>query len=68
MVNNAGDFGLMYYNARWYDPYNTHFASPDTIIPDHYNPLDYNRYKYVRNNPIGIQIQWKHVLMINMCV
>jgi RHS repeat-associated protein len=48
----TSDFGLMYYNARWYDPYNTHFSSPDSIIPDHYNPLDYNRYTYARNNPL----------------
>jgi RHS repeat-associated protein len=46
------DFGLMYYNARWYDPYNTQFTSPDSIIPNHYNPLDYNRYAYARYNPL----------------
>ena len=23
-------FGLMFYNARWYDPYNSHFTQPDT--------------------------------------
>jgi hypothetical protein len=30
-------FGLMFYNARWYDPYLNHFAQPDTIVPDLYN-------------------------------
>ena len=43
----------MYYNARWYAPYNTHqFTSPDSIIPDHYNPQSWNRYSYAYNNPI----------------
>ena len=31
--SNTADFGLMYYNARWYDPYLNHFTQPDTIIP-----------------------------------
>jgi len=47
-----GEVVLMYYNARWYDPYNTHFSSPDSIIPDNYNPQDYNRYSYARYNPL----------------
>jgi RHS repeat-associated protein len=50
--SNVSDFGLMYYNARWYDPYNTHFTSPDTIIPDNYNTLDWDRYAYSRSNPL----------------
>jgi len=48
----TGDFGLMFYNARWYDPYITQFSQPDTIIPDLNNPQDWNRYSYARNNPI----------------
>lgn len=28
------------------------FVSPDTLIPDLYNPLDWNRYAYARFNPI----------------
>lgn len=45
-------FGLMFYNARWYDPYITHFSQPDSIIPNPGNPLDWNRYSYARYNPI----------------
>lgn len=45
-------FGLMDYNARWYDPYLKQFSSPDSLIPDPYNSLDYNRYSYVRYNPL----------------
>lgn len=28
------------------------FSQPDTLIPDPYNPLDWNRYSYARYNPI----------------
>jgi hypothetical protein len=28
------------------------FASPDTIVPKPYNPQDWDRYAYVRNNPV----------------
>jgi len=45
-------FGLMFYNARWYDPSLGRFAQADTIVPDPYNTIDYDRYAYVDNNPI----------------
>lgn len=45
-------FGLMYYGARWYDNYLNHFTQPDSIIPDQYNSVDYDRYSYARNNPV----------------
>jgi len=44
--------GLYYYNARYYDPTIGQFISPDTIVPDPTNVLDYNRYMYVRGNPL----------------
>lgn len=28
------------------------FQQPDTLIPEPYNPLDWNRYAYARNNPV----------------
>ncbi len=43
---------LYYYNARYYDPALGAFISPDTIVPDPTNLLDYNRYSYVRGNPL----------------
>jgi RHS repeat-associated protein len=43
-------FGLMFYNARFYDPYLNQFAQPDTIVPD--GPQGYDRYTYANNNPI----------------
>jgi RHS repeat-associated protein len=50
--SNEPDFGRMYFNARWYDSGITQFTSPDTIIPEPYNSLDYQRYGYARYNPL----------------
>ena len=33
-------------------PYINHFTQPDSIVPDPYNPQDWNRYSYARNNPL----------------
>ncbi len=41
------------FNARWYDSSLNQWASPDNIISNPYNPLDWNCYSYVRNNPIS---------------
>ncbi len=43
---------IYYYGARWYDSYLNRWTSPDSIIPDPYNALDYDRYAYSRNNPV----------------
>ena len=43
---------LINMNARLYDPSLGRFLSPDTLIPDPYNTQDFNRYTYVRNNPM----------------
>jgi RHS repeat-associated protein len=51
--SNVTDFGLMYYNARYYDPLLSRFISADTIVPRLGNPLDWDRYGYTRNNPIN---------------
>lgn len=47
------DLGLLYYGARFYIPSLARFASVDTIVPDPTNPQSFNRYSYVRNNPLG---------------
>ncbi len=57
---NSSDFGLMFYNARWYDPYLNRMASPDTIIPDPGNPADYDRFSFVRNNPLKYTDPYGH--------
>ncbi|MBV6395162.1 MAG: hypothetical protein HFACDABA_00733 [Anaerolineales bacterium] len=46
----AAGFGLMFYNARWYDHTTGRFAQADTIVPGGVQGLD--RYAYVGNNPI----------------
>jgi RHS repeat-associated protein len=43
---------LLYYNARYYDPQLGQFLSPDTIVPDPTQLIDYNRYLYARGNPL----------------
>jgi RHS repeat-associated protein len=48
----GGVEGLYYYGARWYDSSLGRFNQADTIVPDPYNPLDWDRYSYVRNNPV----------------
>ncbi len=46
------EYGLYDYKARHYDPLLGRFTSPDTLIPDPYNSLDWDRYSYTRNNPV----------------
>ena len=48
--SHTADFGLMYYNARWYDPALGRFAQADSIVPPGVQGLD--RYAYVMNNPL----------------
>ena len=43
---------LYYYNARYYDPSMGIFTTADTVVPDPGDPLSYNRYMYVRGNPV----------------
>jgi RHS repeat-associated protein len=44
--------GLLFYNARWYDPSLGRFLQADTIVPGAGNPQAYDRYAYTLNNPI----------------
>ena len=50
--SNMVDFGLMFYNARWYDPCIIQWTQADTLIPNPYNVLDWNRFAYARYNPL----------------
>ncbi len=45
--------GLVYMQARYYDPVLCRFLSPDIIAPDPANPQSLNRYSFVFNNPIS---------------
>jgi RHS repeat-associated protein len=48
------EIGLYHYGARFYDPAIAHFISADTIVPSAGNVLDWNRYAYVRYNPLKL--------------
>jgi len=58
--SNMGDFGLMFYNARWYDPAVGRFAQADTIVPGGIQGLD--RYAYVNNSPVNYSDPTGHVI------
>ncbi|MBI4761327.1 MAG: RHS repeat-associated core domain-containing protein [Chloroflexota bacterium] len=46
-------FGLMFYNARWYDPSLGRFAQADTIVPTQTQDVQaWDRYAYTSNNPV----------------
>ena len=45
------DFGLLFYNARFYDPQLGRFAQADTIVPG--GVQGYDRYAYVNNSPLN---------------
>ncbi|MBL8092368.1 MAG: RHS repeat-associated core domain-containing protein, partial [Anaerolineales bacterium] len=47
------DFGLYFYNARFYDPQLGRFSSPDSIIPEQTQGVQaWDRYAYTSNNSI----------------
>jgi RHS repeat-associated protein len=45
--------GLIYMDARYYEPGLGRFVSPDTIVADLLNPQAINPYSYVYNNPLS---------------
>ena len=46
------DTGLYYYGARYYDPELARFIQADSIVSEPGDPQSFNRYAYVRNNPL----------------
>jgi RHS repeat-associated protein len=44
--------GLLYFNAKYYDPEIGRFISADTMVPDPENSQSFNKYMYVRGNPL----------------
>jgi RHS repeat-associated protein len=48
----SDDFGLMFYNARWYDSSIGHFAQSDNIEVKAGDTQSLDRFGYVGNNPI----------------
>lgn len=50
---NDPEINLVYMQARYYDPATGHFLSTDLIEPVPGDQLNFNRYVYAENNPIG---------------
>jgi RHS repeat-associated protein len=48
----TGDFGLMFYQARWYDPALGRFAQADSIIPQGQGVQAWDRFAYANNSPV----------------
>lgn len=48
--NSVGS--LMDYGGRFYSPQTGRFISADNLVPYPYNSQSWNRYSYVRNNPL----------------
>jgi len=49
----AAEFGLYFYNARWYDPALARFASADILIPEQTQGTQaWDRYAGMNNNPV----------------
>ena len=46
------NLGLYFYNARWYDSYLNRWVQPDSIVPNPFDPVAFDRYAYARNNPV----------------
>jgi RHS repeat-associated protein len=44
--------GLLYYDARYYNPTLGRFVSPDRLLPNALEPQLLNRYSYCANNPV----------------
>ena len=44
--------GLVFMNARYYDPVLGSLISPDTVVPEPGQPEGYNRYAYANGNPL----------------
>lgn len=52
--SNTSDFGLIFYNARWWDPALGRFAQADSIIPGAGNPSVWDRFAGMLNNPVNL--------------
>ncbi|WP_267894771.1 RHS repeat-associated core domain-containing protein [Leptospira santarosai] len=53
--------GFYFYNARYYDPGIARFTSADTIIDGEFDTQGWNRFSYVKGNPIGAKDPTGHL-------
>jgi RHS repeat-associated protein len=61
----SGEFGLMFYNAGWYDGALGRFVQADSIVPGA-SPLAFDRYAYVLNSPLNHTDPSGHSSCINL--
>ncbi|WP_324603286.1 RHS repeat-associated core domain-containing protein [Leptospira santarosai] len=54
--------GFYFYNARYYDPGIARFTSADTIIDGEFDTQGWNRFSYVKGNPIGAKDPTGHLV------
>src|SRR5262249_43231165 len=47
------NIGLIHMNGRVYDPTIGRFLSADPFVPDPFDGQSFNRYSYVKNNPLS---------------
>ena len=64
---NEKSFGLLDYKARYYSPVLGRFVSPDTIVPEPTSSGGFNRYRYVRNNPLKYTDPSGHFICVGIC-
>ena len=63
-LSKMATVGLYFYQSRWMDPVTGHFAQPDSIVPDPYQPQSWDRYSYVNNNPVMYNDPSGHCLVL----
>jgi len=64
----SGGTGLLYYNARYYDPTIGAFVAADTVVGNPGYPADLNRYAYVRDNPVNFNDPTGHGLLFPLII
>ncbi|WP_254846987.1 RHS repeat-associated core domain-containing protein [Leptospira alexanderi] len=57
--------GFYFYNARFYDPGIARFTSADTIIDGEFDTQGWNRFSYVKGNPIGAKDPTGHDAVVD---
>ncbi|WP_016751237.1 RHS repeat-associated core domain-containing protein, partial [Leptospira kirschneri] len=56
--------GFYFFNARFYDPGIARFTSADTIIDGEFDTQGWNRFSYVKGNPIGAKDPTGHLTQL----
>ncbi|WP_235596858.1 polymorphic toxin type 50 domain-containing protein, partial [Leptospira alstonii] len=58
--------GFFFFNARFYDPAIARFTSADTVIDGEFDTQGWNRFSFVKGNPIGAKDPTGHCLTQGM--